>query len=665
MAVQVSYPGVYIDEFTPAAPIQGVGTSTAAFIGVNAKGEPNTPTLLTNWDAFVAQFTNFLTDNLPPEDEDYLWYAVRGFFGNGGTTCFVTPVSNARADSAVLDDEAATAKHTITMRARKSGVLSSAIAVKCEPAHAVPADPQKPAKLFEPSATVATTTLPGLASVDVTDATAAAGFLAGDRVQIDTIAAGEEATVTRTSGSLIFFTAPLSKAYTNKALRLVALPAFCTSFRVEKAEGLIAGAIITISQSGTTSQTTVVKGVAEERISAALTTFRVTVVDGLSGFTLYKTGNNPITLQSQEFKLTVSGMAQPYDFLSMNPRHPRFYASVINNDAAGIVLAEPHVDANGVPNTTALPANRPAGTYTLGGGANHDAAAIRSGPLPFYTRALKALEPIGDVNFVAAPDCTDPSVQVAIKDHCANLADRFAILDSAKGTPLAGIELQRNGLENDKGFAALYYPWIVVASERNAGQRINVPPSGHVAGIYARTDSRRGIHKAPAGTEATISGALGVEQVFSDADQGFVNRKGINVIRVFQHGGVPVVWGARTTSANTNWQYVNIRRLFIFLEESIQQGIRGSVFEPNNTSLWKKLKRTIGAFLTQQWRDGALFGNTPEEAFYVRIDEVLNPDSQRALGRLTVEIGVRPSYPAEFIVVRIGIWQGGSTVSEA
>jgi phage tail sheath protein FI len=125
-----------------------------------------------------------------------------------------------------------------------------------------------------------------------------------------------------------------------------------------------------------------------------------------------------------------------------------------------------------------------------------------------------------------------------------------------------------------------------------------------------------------------------------------------------------VLFGARTTATDKNWQYVNIRRLFLFLEESIQIGIRGAVFEPNNQALWQRLKRTISAFLTQQWRDGALFGARPEDAFFVRIDEALNPDNERALGRLYIEIGVRPSYPAEFIIVRIGIWQGGSEVSE-
>jgi phage tail sheath protein FI len=125
------------------------------------------------------------------------------------------------------------------------------------------------------------------------------------------------------------------------------------------------------------------------------------------------------------------------------------------------------------------------------------------------------------------------------------------------------------------------------------------------------------------------------------------------------------LWAARTTATDTNWQYVNIRRLFIYLEKSIQAGIRWAVFEPNNTQLWNKLKRSIGAFLNQAWRDGALFGDKATDAYYVRIDDALNPFSEQQLGRLNIEIGVRPSYPAEFIIVRIGIWAGGSDTSES
>ncbi|NJL22941.1 MAG: phage tail sheath family protein [Leptolyngbyaceae cyanobacterium SM1_3_5] len=150
----------------------------------------------------------------------------------------------------------------------------------------------------------------------------------------------------------------------------------------------------------------------------------------------------------------------------------------------------------------------------------------------------------------------------------------------------------------------------------------------------------------------------------SNIDQGQLNPQGINVIRVFQNGGRPVLFGARTTATDLNWQYVNIRRLFLFVEESIQEGIRWAVFEPNNLQLWQKVKRTITEFLTRVWRDGALFGATTNEAFYVRIDETLNPFSEQALGRLNIEIGLRPTYPAEFIIVRIGIWQGDAEVTE-
>lgn len=302
------------------------------------------------------------------------------------------------------------------------------------------------------------------------------------------------------------------------------------------------------------------------------------------------------------------------------------------------------------------------GVYNFSGGVSDDRAAAWASIQNNPNALLNLLKPLNDVSIVAVPGATHKVVQQAIVTHCEGLYNRFGILDAVKNAnPQDEIETQRDDVTSEKGFAALYYPWIAARNPRTGNDEF-WPPSGHIAGCYARTDVQRGVHKAPANTN--LRGALGLERLLTDEQQGRLNLKGINVLRVFPGQGQPLVWGARTTASDTNWQYVNIRRLFIYLEGSIQQGIRGSVFEPNNTSLWQRLKRTIGAFLTQQWRDGALFGNTAEEAFYVRIDEVLNPDSQRALGRLTIEIGVRPSYPAEFIVVRIGIWQGGSSISE-
>jgi hypothetical protein len=314
-----------------------------------------------------------------------------------------------------------------------------------------------------------------------------------------------------------------------------------------------------------------------------------------------------------------------------------------------------------------MPADtRPAAaSYNLSGGTADDRAAAWSAIAAAPDTYLNQLKAYDDIALVSVPGATDPAVQQAVIAHCEAMYDRFAILDSIKGAaPGNGIRDQFADVRSAKGFAALYYPWIL-ARNPLTGKDEYWPPSGHVTGIYARTDAQRGVHKAPANTN--IKGALGVERRLTNEEQGPLNLEGINVIRVFPGQSQPVVWGARTTAGDLdrNWQYVNIRRLFLYLEESIQSGIRWAVFEPNNLQLWQKLKRSISEFLTRVWRDGALFGATAEEAFFVRIDEALNPASTQALGRLYIEVGVRPTYPAEFIILKIGIWHGGSQISES
>jgi len=260
-------------------------------------------------------------------------------------------------------------------------------------------------------------------------------------------------------------------------------------------------------------------------------------------------------------------------------------------------------------------------------------------------------------------------VQQAVIAHCELMQDRFGVLDSLPGLPPfeaganPGVDTQRRGLDSTRGYAALYYPWLRVPAA-GRGAPVLVPPSGHICGIMARVDASRGVFKAPA--NENVNGAFDIQPGgnLSNEEQGQLNLAGINVVRVFSGGGRPILWGARTTATNLSWLYVNVRRLFLFLEESIQEGIRYAVFEPNTPALWQSLKRTIVAFLTQQWRDGALFGNTPEEAFFVQIDETNNPFSEQALGRLHITIGARPAFPAEFIIVRIGISAGESEVTE-
>ncbi|MGB1016540.1 MAG: phage tail sheath family protein, partial [Nannocystaceae bacterium] len=193
-------------------------------------------------------------------------------------------------------------------------------------------------------------------------------------------------------------------------------------------------------------------------------------------------------------------------------------------------------------------------------------------------------------------------------------------------------------------YGALYFPWIDVS-----GKGAFVPPSGHIAGMYARVDATRGVHKAPA--NEVIRGALDLKYRIGKPIQDGLNPEGVNALRVF--GNTVKVWGARTLKKNNEFTYINIRRLFNFLRESIEEGLQWAVFEPNDTDLWAKVSRNTGAFLTNVWSSGALFGNNPEEAFFVKCDDETNPPEVRDLGQVVTEIGVSVTKPAEFVIFRL------------
>jgi phage tail sheath protein FI len=282
--------------------------------------------------------------------------------------------------------------------------------------------------------------------------------------------------------------------------------------------------------------------------------------------------------------------------------------------------------------------------------------------------ALDGLTRVPDVSLVAVPGLVDAAAQATVIAHCEAMGDRFAVLDGAPDTtPLksdGALQKQRGALLSRNGFAGLYWPWLVLrdpAAAAGTAAMLTKPPSGHIAGVMSRSDNQRGVHKAPA--NEPVRGAVDLAYTLNDTEQGALNQRGINALRVFP-GQPPLVWGARTLTDGTTWRYVNVRRLFSFVEDSILAGVRWAVFEPNNTGLWKGLERSIVEFLTRVWQSGALFGRTAAEAFYVKIDEELNPQAVRALGEVFVEIGMAPVRPAEYVVVRIGIQDGGARVNE-
>jgi phage tail sheath protein FI len=276
-----------------------------------------------------------------------------------------------------------------------------------------------------------------------------------------------------------------------------------------------------------------------------------------------------------------------------------------------------------------------------------------AGDADAVTDALVGFRAIDEIAIVAVPGALDVNVQGAVLDHCENAGDRFAILDGQRVTEFTPSAIQ--GTVRDSNYSALYFPWIEVYDPVDKKNDF-VAPSGHMAGIYARVDTERGVHKAPA--NEVIRGAVGLESRLSKADQDGLNPDGINVIRAFN--GNITVWGARTLGGDDNgeWKYINVRRLFLFLRESIDEGTQWVVFEPNAPDLWAKIRRNVSAFLTNVWRDGALFGNTPQEAFYVKCDEETNPPEVRDLGQVITEIGVAVVKPAEFVIFRISQWAG-------
>ena len=311
-----------------------------------------------------------------------------------------------------------------------------------------------------------------------------------------------------------------------------------------------------------------------------------------------------------------------------------------------------------------------AGTTSLAGGS----AAVPSRVTPddyvgnsADRTGFAGLEAVDEVTMLAVPDLMAvyeqgmidleglQAVHLAMIAHCELMGDRVAILDAPPGLNAQQIKEWRvDKAGYDSKYATLYWPWIKVFDPLS-GQAKFVPPSGHVGGIWARNDDTRGVHKAPA--NEVVRGAISLALNLTKAEHDQLNPNGINCIRAFPGRGIRV-WGARTISSDPSWRYLNVRRLFNYIEESIFEGTQWVVFEPNDQRLWGRVKRTINAFLLRVWRDGALFGATPDQAFFVKCDEENNPPEVRDAGQLIIDIGIAPVKPAEFVVFRIAQFSG-------
>jgi phage tail sheath protein FI len=748
---------VYVEEVSGGIkPIEGVGTSTGAFIGVAERGPvagagyedgPGRPVLVTSFGDFGRTFGGFIRN-------EFLAYAVQQFFNEGGTRCYIARTAHFTDPS---DPTTLTARRATVPLGGISTTLTAALAAGATQAQlASVAGIQTGMILYitdnSEGARVRVTGLPGGNAVDfqntVVDAignpVAIPAIANGARVtqvilDVNAIDEGEWGNSLRISvGVAGRVGTTLSAALTAGATQatvasLGPIVAGMTLFvsdgtnaarvqvtRVEEALNRISfrniqpattpaianGANVTGTVSGKAS--TVLDGavasgateavllstegirigsillfVSEDVAGATLVEARV-VVTRLVGKRVFFTPAlaaafpDGATVSSEDFTLTVydgNDVVETFPNLTMeNANLVDYVENRINLGASRSryirVREAPLVAGNLPPTRTALPLRLGALPTTGGTDGGDDNQGDYIGNQASQT-GFHAFDTVDDVNILAAPGITLRPVILAGMTYCENRTDCFfvgeitqaaqtvtEVLDFKNGTgPYAG----QQALVSKYG--ALYWPWVRTLDPLS-NRPMSMPPSGAVIGTYAATDVRRGVHKPPAGIDdGFLNTVVGIEKVVTKGEHDLLNPQGINVIRALPNVGI-VLWGARTVSSDPEWRYINVRRLFLFLEESIEKGTQWVVFEPNDSDLWKRIERNVGAFLRMVWRSGALIGEKEEQAFYVKCDAETNPKESVDMGRVITEVGVAPVKPAEFVIFRIAQWDGGSSVSE-
>ena len=653
-------PGVYVEEIEAGPkPIEGVSTSTTGMVGMTARGPADgLPKLVTSFAEYRRRFGGYL-DDAALDGYQYLPYAVRGFFENGGKRVYIKRVlDTGTADTAGTAAAASPPVGGIVTRLAQNATATATtirlISLRgIENASTIDLSQTKNGTTTTESVTVASYT-PGTKTVTLTAALANDFEAKYTSVTITSIAdpgtpleleAADPGAWGNGINVQVFHTSAASAAVQAIVTNVVAND----TVQLSTGSGFYAGAIVEfdLGQSKVYAQVTAVNG---RSITVATPFGATTDLDPDAGTTT-------TMARTCEFRLVVSydGVTEDYDGLSLNDTTSRYYQTVINN-VSTLVRVPSTVVAD---TTTEDPFTQPSAadglTLALAGGldgsAPSDADYVGVDNGPGQRTGIAALADIDEVSLVAAPGMVSQTIQNALIAHCELLLDRFAVLDPdyASNNALENIQDQRNLY--DTKYAALYFPNIKAFDPLTGGE-IVLPPSGHVLGLYAKTDIERGVHKAPA--NVVVGSITGLDLTINKGEQDILNPRNINVIRDFRASGRGYrVWGARCLTSDSQWKYVPVRRLFIFVEESLDEGLQWVVFEPNAEPLWARVRQSISNFLVRVWRDGALMGTTPEEAYFVRCDRTTMTQDDIDNGRLIILVGIAPVKPAEFVIVRI------------
>ncbi len=558
-------PGVYVEEFDSGpTPMQGVGTSTAGFVGVAEKGPViGAPVLVTGPADFTRKFGGYLHASEFGEYR-YLAYAVNHFFANGGGRAFIMRVAPEDAATAAIEGN----EGLIKIKAKNPGEWGNIINVSFE------ATNENKSQILK----------------DLGDG----------------------------------------------------------KYRLKNAIGFDAGDVVVV-ENGENTQYNIIKSTTGNTLTMAKPFEGEVVDENLLPKIIIKTCEINVEVEHD-------GTVEKYENISFNVASPSFIdkklvtseiidieSQASSDETAPIEFVRKALGGEG--NTISV---------TLKGGTNGSSASLTDASFigkdegPGSRTGIQAFLDNTDVSIMAVPGVTSANVQLSLVSHCEQLASRFAVLDIPKNyKTVADIMKQRDMVDSD--YCAMYHPWIQVYDPLDK-KDIFIPPSGSVIGIYARSDNSRGVHKAPA--NEIIANCTGLYVNYNVGEQDLLNPKGVNLIRKFPGAGIRV-WGARTASSKPLWKYINVRRLFIYLEESIKANTNWVVFEPNDANLWSRVKRTIEIFLEGVWRTGALVGGSPGDAFFVDIGPNTMTKDDIDNGRMICVIGVAPVKPAEFVIFRI------------
>ncbi|MBQ8147905.1 MAG: phage tail sheath family protein [Lachnospiraceae bacterium] len=547
-------PGVYVEEYDSSPrSIEGVGTSTAGFIGLAEKGATvGAPVLVTSMRSFTKQFGGALSE-FEYGEYRYLANSVEQFFANGGTRCYVARVIPGDAKKASVK------KGILTVTAANEGKWGNKIQV-----------------------TINTVTKRKMQIVgkngDAYVAKSVEGFREGDLVVAD----GEYNKIASIFDNVITFEKPFKKNIVDTAI----IP-------------------------------------------------KVVVY-----------------LVETDISVRYGEDAENYAGLSFNIANPNYIGYKMANSDLVTVEVAPLKEA-GNPAEAILGKGQTSGLFVLEGGNNGSISKVNGGTFigedngPGARTGLAAFVENTQISMLAIPGVTIPEVVVALVAQCESLKNRFAVLDMPKDMMKTKDLLEYREIV-DSTYAAMYHPWVQVY-DRATSQLDYIPPSGAVMGVYSRTDINRGVHKAPANEMVFCTG---LKVNYTAAEQDILNPAGVNLIRALPGQGIRV-WGARTASSNNNFKYVNVRRLFIYVEESIKANTNWVVFEPNDFALWQRVQMTISSFLDNMWRNGMLAGSSASEAYFVEIGPSTMTKDDIANGRLICNIGIAPSRPAEFVIFRV------------